>query len=394
MKNFKGMGLILLALLLITSTLLSFSCVSIQSPDTKTPKATSQPEQPTGNRPPVISSLKSGKSSVYALESTDVQVVVSDPDGDKVNLTWQCSGGKIVGTGYVVTWQAPNANGSYEITVIADDGKGSSQQNTIKINVGANQPPQISSLTADPQTLGPTGRSTLTCVAVDPEGSQVNYSWKPQAGDITGQGSKVTWIAPNKGGTFNIIVSVDDGKGGVSERSIAMTVALSTKSVSIPLTKEESGTVTSEGDKDKSFYRAGDNEKDIGFAAFFSFNIYSLQRNEIKEAKLVFGSSRIAGAPFTVVGSQSLGGLQIFKFNWGNALPSYNAIGDRINFQSQAMFSEPNSLDVTPEVGYLVSSGADRFQVFLRFLQRTNNDFTAEWIDWNDARLDITYTEK
>ncbi len=67
----------------------------------------------------------------------------------------------------------------------------------------------------------------LTCIASDPDGDVVRYSWSASEGSITGVGNKVTWIAPNKGGSFNITVIVSDGKGGETRGNVMVTVASS-----------------------------------------------------------------------------------------------------------------------------------------------------------------------
>jgi hypothetical protein len=94
---------------------------------------------------------------------------------------------------------------------------------------GGNQPPKVVSLTASPDSLTikpdtetPNDRCTVTCVASDPNGDTVNFSWHATSGAITGTGSAVTWVAPSvlhgysgpEPAMFAISVTVDDGKGG------------------------------------------------------------------------------------------------------------------------------------------------------------------------------------
>ena len=74
-----------------------------------------------------------------------------------------------------------------------DDGKGASVQSSLNLSVGANQPPQISSFSANPAVVGPGGSSILTCIANDPDGDVVRYTWSAIEGNITGTGNKVTW---------------------------------------------------------------------------------------------------------------------------------------------------------------------------------------------------------
>ena len=60
--------------------------------------------------------------------------------------------------------------------------------------------------------------STIECVASDPDGDELSYLWSATQGSISGQGSTVTWTAPNTCGDYTVAVTVEDGRGGkVSE---------------------------------------------------------------------------------------------------------------------------------------------------------------------------------
>jgi hypothetical protein len=89
---------------------------------------------------------------------------------------------------------------------------------------GSNQPPQISSLVASPSGILCGGSTTLTCIASDPDGDMVRYTWSAIEGSITGVGSEMTWTAPNKVGEYNITVAVSDSKGGEAKGNVKVTV--------------------------------------------------------------------------------------------------------------------------------------------------------------------------
>ena len=93
----------------------------------------------------------------------------------------------------------------------------------------ANQPPTITSLAAVPTSLAPGGGSTVTCVAADPDGDTLNYAWEYTGGTLQGTGSTVTWIAPSVVNTYTVKVSVNDGKGGVANTSVAIIVTAPTE---------------------------------------------------------------------------------------------------------------------------------------------------------------------
>ena len=99
------------------------------------------------------------------------------------------------------------------------------------VQEGGNQPPVVVNLTASPNSLtirpdteASNDRCTLTCVASDPNGDAVNFSWHATSGSIIGTGSAVTWVAPSvlqgysgpEQAMFAISVTVDDGKGGTA----------------------------------------------------------------------------------------------------------------------------------------------------------------------------------
>ncbi len=377
-------------IVVVTSVMLVVSCgAPAQPPPTSEPSS-----GPGGNRPPIISGLTPALWQLYPSGVTEIQVVAADPDGDKVDITWQATGGKINGAGYVVQWQAPNEYGSYTITAIASDGKGGSAQQSINIGVGANQAPQLTSLSAKPPTVGLGGSSTISCIATDPDGDTVTYNWQVDAGNITGVGSTVTWIAPQKEGVFNVIVKLSDGKGGETNGSVPVTVAGSTRTTTLDMIAEETGTVASDGDRDNSKMVAGDGGDNVGYRAFFSFNIFSLQHTEVKDAKLYFTTRRVTGDPFIKSGAMSLGGLWIRKVSYTGKLPNFNITSTKLERASATVFAPPNIVDVTPEVVYLVNNGVDRFQAEALFDKIQNSNNVAENIEWTEVKLEVTYTEK
>jgi hypothetical protein len=377
-------------LILVTVMALGSACGPSPAPATPAPKP---PSTPTGNQPPVISSLTAAQMQVYPSGTVEIQCIASDHNGDKLNFTWSATGGNISGAGQTITWQAPQQYGTYTITVAADDGKGASTKSSLTLSVGANQNPQISSLSANPSVIGPGGNSLITCIANDPDGDVVRYNWQASEGNVSGVGNKITWFPPNKSGTFNIIVIVNDGKGGETKGSVAITVTTATKTVTINVVQEETGTV-SQVDKDRSKTRAGDDEKNNAYRAFWSFNIFSLNNTDVKDARLIFTTRNIAGNPFAFTGAESLGGLFIWQVKYADQLPDFNISGNKLEKTIPVIYEQPNVLDVTPEVAYLVQAAATRFQIEAGFWKTSNGNGIAEWIEWSNIKLEVTYTEK
>jgi hypothetical protein len=75
-----------------------------------------------------------------------------------------------------------------------------------------NKAPEITSLTPSATSVARGGNCTITCVASDPDGDTLTYTWTFTGGTISGTGSTVTWVAPPTEGTYTISVDVSDGK--------------------------------------------------------------------------------------------------------------------------------------------------------------------------------------
>jgi hypothetical protein len=351
-----------------------------------------QATAPTGNQPPVIASLVAQSQQLNPSANTEITCIAQDADGDQLNFTWSATGGSFSGVGPIVVWKAPPNYGTYSITVTVDDGKGASTQRNLNIIVSANQSPRISSLSANPSGVLYGGSTTVTCIASDPDGDAVRYSWEASGGSITGVGDKVTWIAPSKGGSYNISVIVSDGKGGETTGNVMVTVSTTSNTVTIPPVAQETGTVDSDGDKDTSRTIAGDNEKNVGYRAFWSYDVFSLAGKNIENATLKLTTKYVVGDPFSSV--TGLGGLRFWKVTYGDKLPNFNFTGSNlINAPLQA--KAPTAIDVTQEIINVTAGAITRFQVEALFEKKiTNGNNIAEYIEWSDAVLEVTFSEK
>jgi len=358
------------------------------------PKEASPPPTPipSGNQPPVISSLAAAQMQLNPSGNTEIQCIAADADGDQLDFSWAATGGEFSGYGPIVMWKAPPAYGTYTITVTVNDKKGGSAQSSLTMTIGANQSPVISSLVANPSSLLYGSSTTLTCIASDPDGDVVRFSWSSSEGTISGVGDKVTWIAPKKGGNFNVTVIVSDGKGGETTGSVMIPVTTTTNTVTFHPVNQESGTVDSDGDRDNSRYLAGDDQKDIGYCAFWSFDIWSLAGADIMDAKLKFTTRSVAGDPFAQ--TTGLKGLRFWAVKYGDKLPKFQYTGSKLEHGGVIQTQPPTLLDVTPEIAYLAQAAATRFQVEGLFMISTNGNQVAEFIEWTDVELEVTYSQK
>ena len=87
-----------------------------------------------------------------------------------------------------------------------------------------NQPPVITSLTIDgepakkeePEQIKIWITKTIECIAEDPDGDQLRYTWSATGGKIQRDGAKIGWT-PGQAGNYKVIVTVTDDKGGEAQ---------------------------------------------------------------------------------------------------------------------------------------------------------------------------------
>ncbi|MDW8114449.1 MAG: Ig-like domain-containing protein [candidate division WOR-3 bacterium] len=88
------------------------------------------------NQNPVISSIH-GPNNMYVEEEANFTCNAYDPDGDELIYSWSCTQGILSSSmGKTVSYKAPGASGTVNITVTVRDGKGGSdfQSKTITIH--------------------------------------------------------------------------------------------------------------------------------------------------------------------------------------------------------------------------------------------------------------------
>ncbi|MBI5047873.1 MAG: fibronectin type III domain-containing protein [Deltaproteobacteria bacterium] len=98
---------------------------------------------------------------------------------------------------------------------------------TTRSNCGStpNNSPTISSVIPNPYPPVNVGSTlAITCVASDPDGDALTYTWTSTGGNFSGSGSVVSWIAPSTAGTYTVTCSVSDGKGGNDSQGISISV--------------------------------------------------------------------------------------------------------------------------------------------------------------------------
>lgn len=217
----KVMGLLGGILLLLGGVILA-SCASPPPPPPPPP-----------NHAPRILSLTADRLEVPVGQSTRISCTAVDTDGDNLSYRWSASGGTIQGDGSEVVWLAPEAPAEYTVKVTVTDGNGgqASQSLTLTAFVKPNNPPKIVALTIDgmpPKDVNSSrayATHTIRCIAEDPDGDTLQYSWVASGGKLTGQGAEVSWTAPGLTDEYTVTVVVSDGRGGTATGSVRFSVS-------------------------------------------------------------------------------------------------------------------------------------------------------------------------
>ena len=178
----------------------------------------------TASHSPVINSLTAESDVLLPSQTCEIACNASHLNGESLNYQWSANRGSISGEGPVVSWTAPDAAGTYTITVSVIDGSGGQSISYLSINVLPNNPPTIESLDIGEDEVTVSANCHLVCVAADRDGGVLIYEWSASGGNISGEDSVVTWTAPETVGTYTIMVTVSDGHGGEDAASLDIDV--------------------------------------------------------------------------------------------------------------------------------------------------------------------------
>ena len=189
----------------------------------------------TVNRRPVITSLEAEADWTAPLGSLQVTCDAEDPEGDELSYEWSTDGGDILGMGAVVNWTAPEEVGMYDITVLVSDNQGREATGLIALIASNGTPPIIEDLivtaighpylkeTTTGYKVAKTYDYGIECIATNTSGELV-YEWSCDGGEISGEGSMITWTAPNTDGDVTVTVKVFDDLGNWVRKSLAFEV--------------------------------------------------------------------------------------------------------------------------------------------------------------------------
>jgi hypothetical protein len=75
----------------------------------------------------------------------------------------------------------------------------------------------------------------IDCLAKDVDGDNLTYRWTAEEGRISGNGPNVVWTPPDRMGTYNVTLSVYDGKGGTASENISIRVVTNADGTATPM---------------------------------------------------------------------------------------------------------------------------------------------------------------
>lgn len=340
------------------------------------------------NRPPVIESLSMSPNSVEPQRNGIVTCVASDPDGDPLTYEWWTELGRIEGEGNVVTYVGARYVGEYKVEVHVRDNKGGNTIETITVTVAENEAPEIEDLDADPEVVLTDYGSTITCVASDPDGDPLTYTWSADGGTLTAEGATASWVSPGRAGYFTVTVTVDDGRGLSDSDSVTIQVqGLKTVATIDPKTGE-SGAVRSDGEL-ISLWTVGDDSLNNGIRTFLSFDITRIDMvEEFRKATLTIETVDRNGNPWT-----DLGDLVIDIVEYGERAPEaddYEISTTRLERYEGLPLTE---IDITQLIIQALDNGDTRFQIMVSFKLESDGDGASDNIKVVEAELRTHYVE-
>ena len=146
--------------------------------------------------------------------------MVTDPDtGDADSVTWSVEGtdgdafsiitGGVLSFGNAPNFEAPedaDGNNVYQITVVADDGKGGTDDHAVTVTVeNVNELGMVNLSSVQPQV-----ETELTATLTDPDGGMSGTTWKWETSSSSDFGGTVTAI---EGATSSTYTPMDDDEG-------------------------------------------------------------------------------------------------------------------------------------------------------------------------------------
>jgi hypothetical protein len=173
------------------------------------------PPPPAG--PPTASCSASPAAVIQGSnDPSAIHVTAASPASLPLTYSYTATGGTVDGTGPDARWSSNGLNpGSYTVTAKVDDGKGGTASCTADIAVQErpHHPPTIS-CSANPSTIQPGEKSTITSTASSPDNLDLTYSYSATQGQVSGNGPTATFDSTGlSSGSYKVNCTVTDSRG-------------------------------------------------------------------------------------------------------------------------------------------------------------------------------------
>jgi hypothetical protein len=157
--------------------------------------------------------------------STDpvaIHVDASSPASLPLTYSYTATGGTVDGTGPDGRFNPSGlAVGTYTVTTKVDDGKGgtASCSADVKVEERPHHPPTIS-CSANPPTIQPGEKSTITSTASSPDNLDLTYSYSANGGQVSGNGPTASFDSTGlQPGSYKVNCTATDSRGDKSDGS-------------------------------------------------------------------------------------------------------------------------------------------------------------------------------
>jgi outer membrane protein OmpA-like peptidoglycan-associated protein len=182
------------------------------------------PPPPPAPKGPPVAACSASPTSVFAGSNDPVAVHVnaSSPESLPLTYSYTATGGAVEGTGPDARWNSTGtAVGTYTVNAKVDDGKGGTASCSADISVQEkpHHPPTIS-CAANPSTIQPGEKSTITSTASSPDNLDLTYSYSAAAGQVSGTGPTAQFDSTGlQAGSYKVNCSVTDSRGDKADNS-------------------------------------------------------------------------------------------------------------------------------------------------------------------------------
>jgi len=187
------------------------------------------------NRPPVVDI--GDDFTIYSGQRVTLHVNAYDPDGDRMYPTWYATAGYLSSrNSFSPTYTAPQVRSAttLSITCSVRDSRGAMGTDRVYVTVipgsgpipGQNRNPTVT--ISGTATVNSGDLIRVSVSASDPDGDRLSYSWYATEGALSNpSGTSTTVTTPtfiNTPRRMVVMVTVTDGKGGISSDSLQVTV--------------------------------------------------------------------------------------------------------------------------------------------------------------------------